>query len=165
MKKKTWGNVIAGSGILQLCTYSKKIRGNRWRKVINILRVVPVIIDGAKEAACSIVCYAMALLFSGRDPCFQVTKQHIARVRAMPGVEPISNSCLQPACIIAACVVSTTLQLVVLIVSDWRLRWLGDLLGHKSYWGSQKWLPSLQTQVWVCLTIVWLCSNIYDCHR
>ena len=91
----------------------KKIRGNMREKVINVLGVVPVVFDGAKEAACTIVAHATALLFFRGDPCF--TERCIVRVTA---VEPFSYSYLQPACIIAARVICTTLQL--LTMSDQR---------------------------------------------
>jgi hypothetical protein len=82
----------------------KHIRSSRQRKVDDALGIVPVIIDGAKEAACNIIRYATFALHFGRESCIGIPA-------IVERVEPLSNGHLQPAGVITARIVCSGLQL------------------------------------------------------
>ena len=64
----------------------------------NILRVVPIIVDRAKEVTGNIITDATFLLFSGRQSCWY-------HVRRLMSIEPIGNCGLKLACIVVACII------------------------------------------------------------
>jgi hypothetical protein len=90
-----------GAAFCSFARTLKHIRSSRQRKVDDALGIVPVIIDGAKEAACNIIRYAMFALHFGRESCIGIPVI----------VEPLSNGHLQPAGVITARIVCSGLQL------------------------------------------------------
>ena len=64
----------------------------------DVLRVVPIIVDRAKEATGNIITNATFLLSSGRQSCWYY-------VRRLTSIEPIGNCSLKLACIVAACII------------------------------------------------------------
>jgi len=81
----------------------------------DVLRVVPIIIDGAKKEPGEVMVNTTLLFPFGREATRSVGD---GRRTGIVSIEPFSDGTFQPGGIVATCIVCTHLQLKLL--SDWQ---------------------------------------------